>query len=119
MRSATACAASARVRSASTKRSKASTCGWRRNRDYYVAGEPHLDELTFRLDLRSFRDVADAFLRGELDVAHGIPPKIVSELRNDPRYRAVPADDGPAAHVVSRLRHLDARRSIAWRCGRR
>jgi oligopeptide transport system substrate-binding protein len=57
-----------------------------RNRDYYIANEPNLDELTFRLDLRSFREVADAFLRGELDVAHGIPPKIVSELRNDPRF---------------------------------
>jgi methyl-accepting chemotaxis protein/ABC-type transport system substrate-binding protein len=57
-----------------------------RNREYYIPDEPNLDELTFRLDLRSFRDVADAFLRGELDVAHGIPPKIVSELRSDPRY---------------------------------
>src|SRR6185436_9061143 len=45
-----------------------------------------LDELTFRLDLRSFRDVAEAFLRGELDVAHGIPPKIVNELQTDSRY---------------------------------
>ncbi len=57
-----------------------------RNRDYYIPDEPNLDELTFRLDLRSFREVADAFLRGELDIAHGIPPKLVSELRNDPRY---------------------------------
>ena len=57
-----------------------------RNRDYYIPDEPNLDELTFRLDLRSFRDVAEAFLRGEIDVAHGIPPNIVSELRNDPRY---------------------------------
>lgn len=57
-----------------------------KNRDYYVAGEPFLDELNFRLDLRSFRDVAEAFLRGELDVAHGIPPTIVNELQNDPRY---------------------------------
>ena len=57
-----------------------------KNRDYYVAGEPFVDELTFRLDLRSFRDVAEAFLRGDLDVAHGIPPKIVNDLRNDPRY---------------------------------
>jgi peptide/nickel transport system substrate-binding protein len=58
----------------------------RRNSDYYVPGMPHLDELTFRLDLRSFRDVAEAFLRGELDIAHGVPLKIVSELREDPRY---------------------------------
>jgi methyl-accepting chemotaxis protein/ABC-type transport system substrate-binding protein len=57
-----------------------------RNASYFVPGEPHLDEVTFRLDLRSFREVADAFLRGELDIAHGIPPKVVAEVRNDPRY---------------------------------
>jgi methyl-accepting chemotaxis protein/ABC-type transport system substrate-binding protein len=57
-----------------------------RNANYFIEGEPYLDELTFRLDLRSFRDVADAFLRGELDIAHGIPPKVVSEIRDDPRY---------------------------------
>jgi methyl-accepting chemotaxis protein/ABC-type transport system substrate-binding protein len=54
--------------------------------DYYVPGEPYLDELRFRLDLRSFRAVADAFIRGELDVAHGIPPKVISTLRQDPRF---------------------------------
>ena len=59
-----------------------------RNEDYFIKGEPYLDELTFRLDLRSFRDVADAFFRGELDVAHGIPPTMVSEIRKDPRYAA-------------------------------
>jgi peptide/nickel transport system substrate-binding protein/oligopeptide transport system substrate-binding protein len=57
-----------------------------RNRDYHIADIPLLDELTFRLDLRSFREVADAFLRGELDIAHGVPPVLVKELRNDPRY---------------------------------
>lgn len=57
-----------------------------RNRDFYNPDMPLLDELTFRLDLRSFRDVAEAFLRGELDIAHGVPPRIVSELRDDPRY---------------------------------
>jgi methyl-accepting chemotaxis protein/ABC-type transport system substrate-binding protein len=59
-----------------------------RNPHYYVADQPYLDELSFRLDLRSFRDVADAFFRGELDVAHGIPPKIAAEIRRDPRYAA-------------------------------
>jgi len=58
----------------------------RRNRDYFIPGVPHLDELRFRLDLRSFRDVAEAFLRGEIDIAHGVPLKIVKELRDDPRY---------------------------------
>lgn len=57
----------------------------RRHDDYFVPGEPHLDRLTFRLDLRSARDVSDAFMRGELDVAHGIPPKIADELRKDPQ----------------------------------
>jgi methyl-accepting chemotaxis protein/ABC-type transport system substrate-binding protein len=56
-----------------------------RNRDYYIPGIPHLDELDFRLDLRSFRDVAEAFLRGDVDVAHGVPLKIVNDLRADPR----------------------------------
>ncbi len=57
-----------------------------RNHTYWVPGEPRLDELTFRLDLRSARDVAEAFLRGELDIAHGIPLTVVRELRSDPRY---------------------------------
>jgi methyl-accepting chemotaxis protein/ABC-type oligopeptide transport system substrate-binding subunit len=58
----------------------------RRNRDYYLQGLPHLDELTFRLDLRSFRDVTEAFLRGELDVAHGVPPARARELQKDPQF---------------------------------
>ena len=58
----------------------------RRNDQYYVAGQPHLDTLHFRLDLRSASDVADAFLRGELDIAHGIPLKTANQLRDDPRY---------------------------------
>jgi oligopeptide transport system substrate-binding protein len=59
-----------------------------KNANYFVAGEPYVDELTFRLDLRSFREVADAFFRGELDIAHGIPPKAVAEIRKDARYAA-------------------------------
>jgi methyl-accepting chemotaxis protein/ABC-type transport system substrate-binding protein len=58
----------------------------RRNTEYYIPDEPNLDELTFRLDLRSFKDVAEAFRRGEIDIAHGVPPKLVDELRRDPRY---------------------------------
>jgi methyl-accepting chemotaxis protein/ABC-type transport system substrate-binding protein len=58
----------------------------RRNKDYWRAGQPHLDELVFRLDLRSFRDMAVAFMRGELDVAHGVPLNMVKELRDDSRY---------------------------------
>ncbi len=58
----------------------------RRNRDYYIPGQPHLDELVFRLDLTKAQDVAEAFVRGELDIAHGIPLKMINELRNDPRF---------------------------------
>ncbi|HVS31577.1 MAG TPA: ABC transporter substrate-binding protein [Thermoanaerobaculia bacterium] len=56
-----------------------------RNRDYFVVGRPLVDELRFRLDLTSGREVAEAFLRGELDVAHGIPLGIVNDLKNDAR----------------------------------
>jgi methyl-accepting chemotaxis protein/ABC-type transport system substrate-binding protein len=58
----------------------------RRNRDYFIAGQPHIDELTFRLDLHSGRDIAEAFARGELDIAHGIPPKIASVWQQNPQY---------------------------------
>src|SRR5207302_11363680 len=58
----------------------------RRNREYWIEGIPHIDELNFRLDLRSARDVTEAFKRGELDIAHGIPLKMVDELRKDPEY---------------------------------
>jgi methyl-accepting chemotaxis protein/ABC-type transport system substrate-binding protein len=57
-----------------------------RNRDYYLPGTPHLDELTFRLDLSSFRAMTEAFMRGEVDVAHGVPLKLVDQLRRDPKY---------------------------------
>jgi peptide/nickel transport system substrate-binding protein/oligopeptide transport system substrate-binding protein len=58
----------------------------RRNREYWIEGTPHIDELNFRLDLRSARDVTEAFKRGELDIAHGIPLKLVDSFRNDPKY---------------------------------
>ncbi len=58
----------------------------RANPDYWVADQPHVDELVFRLDLRSARDVADAFVNGELDIAHGIPLKMINEMRSDPRF---------------------------------
>src|SRR5437763_1809529 len=50
----------------------------RKNRDYYVPGQPHLDELVFRLDLKKGAEVAEAFVRGELDIAHGIPLKMIN-----------------------------------------
>ena len=58
----------------------------RRNDQYFIPGQPHLETLKFRLDLRSASDVADAFMRGELDIAHGIPLKFANVLRDDPRY---------------------------------
>ncbi|HEY3052289.1 MAG TPA: ABC transporter substrate-binding protein [Thermoanaerobaculia bacterium] len=57
-----------------------------RHRDYWEAGEPLLDELLFRLDIRSARDVAEAFMRGELDIAHGIPLNVIDEVRNHPQF---------------------------------
>jgi methyl-accepting chemotaxis protein/ABC-type oligopeptide transport system substrate-binding subunit len=57
-----------------------------KNRDYFVIGRPLVDELRFRLDLSSGREVADAFLRGELDIAHGIPLQLATQLKNDPQY---------------------------------
>ncbi len=58
----------------------------RANADYWIPGQPHVDELVFRLDLRSARDVTNAFINGELDIAHGIPLKMVNEMRNDERF---------------------------------
>ncbi|MCU1244239.1 MAG: Dipeptide-binding transporter, periplasmic substrate-binding component [Acidobacteria bacterium] len=58
----------------------------RRNEHYFVEGEPHLDQLDFRLDLRSTREAAAAFMAGELDVAHGIPLNQAEQLRHDSRY---------------------------------
>jgi methyl-accepting chemotaxis protein/ABC-type transport system substrate-binding protein len=57
-----------------------------RNADYFIPGQPLLNELVFRLDLRSTKEVADAFLRGELDIAHSIPLNVVNELRTDPNF---------------------------------
>jgi methyl-accepting chemotaxis protein/ABC-type oligopeptide transport system substrate-binding subunit len=58
----------------------------KRHDGYYDSDLPYLDELLIRLDLKSSREVVDAFIRGELDIAHGIPPSIVKDLRNDPQY---------------------------------
>ena len=58
----------------------------KRHRAYYIANKPNLDSLTFRLDYKSAREVIDGFLRGELDVAHGIPMSLVSQLKNNPRH---------------------------------
>jgi len=58
----------------------------RRNPHYYQSGRPHVDELRYRLDLKGGNEVAEAFLRGELDLAPGLPLKIVSQLRKDPRH---------------------------------
>lgn len=58
----------------------------RRFDEYYMTGKPNIDSLEFRLDLKSQREVADAFFRGELDVAHGIPYTVVNQVKNDPRY---------------------------------
>lgn len=56
----------------------------RANRAYFAPGLPNIDALEFRLDLKSSREVYEAFLRGELDIAHGLPPSLVDELKKDP-----------------------------------
>ncbi len=58
----------------------------RRHEGFYDSERPYLDDLVIRLDLKSSRDVVDAFVKGELDIAHGIPPSIVKDLRDDPQY---------------------------------
>jgi ABC-type transport system substrate-binding protein len=49
-------------------------------------------EIRFRLDFSNFRDFADAFLRGELDIAHRVPLRLVSELQQDPQFAPYLAD---------------------------
>ncbi|HXI11716.1 MAG TPA: ABC transporter substrate-binding protein [Thermoanaerobaculia bacterium] len=58
----------------------------RRNEDYYDGEVPHLQTLRFRLDLKSSREVAEAFERGELDIAHGIPLAAAARFRENPSY---------------------------------
>ncbi len=55
-----------------------------RNENYYIPGIPHADELHFRLDLKSAKEVADAYLKGELEIAHGVPLGVVEELKKNP-----------------------------------
>ncbi len=68
----------------------------KKNPDFYEAGLPHLDELTFRLDIRGSREFADAFMQGAVDVVHGVPLKLADKLRIDPRY-------GPYMHSSVQL----------------
>ncbi|MGK2857779.1 MAG: ABC transporter substrate-binding protein [Thermoanaerobaculia bacterium] len=57
-----------------------------RSEHFYDPDRPRLGEVRFRLDYSNTREFADAFLRGELDVAHRIPMNLVAELKDDPRY---------------------------------
>ncbi|MCM2314709.1 MAG: ABC transporter substrate-binding protein [Thermoanaerobaculia bacterium] len=58
----------------------------RRNEHFYDQDRPRLAEIRFRLDFSNTREFADAFLRGDLDVAHRVPLNLVAELKDDPRY---------------------------------
>lgn len=58
----------------------------KRNPRYFLPETPYLEELNFRLDLKTSKEVAEAFLRGELDLASGIPLKLADELRRDQKY---------------------------------
>lgn len=57
-----------------------------RNRSYWDPSRPHIDELVFRLDYKSAREATDAFLKGNLDIMHGVPLADVARLRDDHRY---------------------------------
>jgi methyl-accepting chemotaxis protein/ABC-type transport system substrate-binding protein len=50
---------------------------------YHRSGYPYLDELTFRLDIKSTREAAEEFLAGRLDIASGIPLPLVEQIRSD------------------------------------
>ena len=58
----------------------------RKNQNFYNPEWPYVDELTFRLDLKSGKEVSEAFFRGELDVAHWIPPAVAAEVSRDPEW---------------------------------
>jgi ABC-type transport system substrate-binding protein len=64
----------------------------RRNEHYFDSDRPRVGEIRFRLDFSNFRDFADAFLRGELDIAHRVPLRLVSELQQDPQFAPYLAD---------------------------
>ncbi|HEY0592725.1 MAG TPA: ABC transporter substrate-binding protein [Thermoanaerobaculia bacterium] len=58
----------------------------KRNPQYWDPERPHIDELQFRLDFRSSRDATNAFLAGDLDIVHGVPLAMVTQLQNDPLH---------------------------------
>ncbi|HVR42554.1 MAG TPA: ABC transporter substrate-binding protein [Thermoanaerobaculia bacterium] len=58
----------------------------RRNHAYWDPDRPHIDELTFRLDFKSSKEATAAFMRGELDIVHGIPLSMVGEIQRNERY---------------------------------
>ncbi|HEU5163629.1 MAG TPA: ABC transporter substrate-binding protein [Thermoanaerobaculia bacterium] len=58
----------------------------RRNAQYWDKERPHIDELRFRLDYKSSKDATNAFLRGDLDIVHGVPLSMVADLQQDPLY---------------------------------
>ncbi|HSN69621.1 MAG TPA: ABC transporter substrate-binding protein [Thermoanaerobaculia bacterium] len=58
----------------------------KRNPQYWDPERPHIDELRFRLDYKSSKDATNAFLRGDLDIVHGVPLSMVANLQHDPLY---------------------------------
>ncbi len=64
----------------------------RASEHYYDQSRPRVGEVRFRLDFSNFQDFGDAFLRGELDIAHRVPLRLVSELQKDQRYAPYLAD---------------------------
>jgi ABC-type transport system substrate-binding protein len=58
----------------------------RRNEHYFDSDRPRVGQIRFRLDFSNFRDFANAFLAGELDIAHRVPLMLVADLRKDERF---------------------------------
>lgn len=57
-----------------------------RNEDYFDPERPRVGQITYRLDFRTFQEFADAFLRGEVQIAHRLPLRLAAELRQDERF---------------------------------
>lgn len=63
-----------------------------RNEHYFDPDRPRVGEIRFRIDFSNFKAFADAFLAGELDIAHRVPLRLVADLQKDQRYAPYLAD---------------------------
>ena len=67
---------------------------FRKNPDYFIAGVPRLDQITFQVGLEPMTAILKVE-KGEADVAgDGIPPAKFLEVRNNPRYAGMIVEGG-------------------------